>query len=118
MAQVRFGHAATSGFARLLASGSSLGMGRGGLDTGPSPGISPALGGASTLEISRALGRSPGGLTPGRSGSLSALGARLSPGSLRSLGASVFRALGLRAGLQFRSRSACLAPPCAGAGAQ
>lgn len=77
--QVRFGHAPTSGFTRLQATGSSLGIGRGALDSGLSPNMSPTMSGPSNLEIARALGRSPGGMTPGMSGSLSALGVLLKP---------------------------------------
>ena len=87
-AQVRFGHAPTSGFTRLP----SVGGPGGGLPPGPgrnaaldhglSPGMSPAMGGgASNMEMSRAMAaRSTSGLTPsltpGLSGSLSGLGAR------------------------------------------
>jgi len=89
-AQVRFGHAPTSGFTRLP----SVGGPGGGLPPGPgrnaaldhglSPGMSPAMGGgASNMEMSRAMAaRSTSGLTPsltpGLSGSLSGLGARCS----------------------------------------
>ena len=86
-AQVRFGHAPTSGFTRLP----SVGPPGGGLPPGPgrnaaldhglSPGMSPAMGGgASNMEMSRAMAARSGsgltpGLTPGLSGSLSGLGA-------------------------------------------